>query len=265
MAASTRAFYNVEQLKHPHIREKFANSLDTKLYSHGPLSGSTTQQWDQLKKVVKETDKSTLGPKRRPHQDWVDDNDDAILQPLEEKRMAFSVWQNNMSSPTKRDRFKHLQRQTQAALRRMQDEIQHYCDTKNSNKFFGAIETVFGPPEPSNAQLKSANGNLLKEKKAINNRWREHFSDLLNRPSTVTSEVLDSIPQRSTINFLDRLPTLQELNVAIQQTSAGKAPGKDSIPADIFKAMGPIALDNFHTLLINIWEGGDMLQDGALK
>ncbi|KAI8519286.1 hypothetical protein Bbelb_025430 [Branchiostoma belcheri] len=268
-AAPTRAFYNVDQLKHPHIREKFANSLDTKLHSHGPLSGSTTQQWDQFKEVVKEAAKSSLGPKRRPHQDWFDDNDDAILELLEEKRKAFSVWQNDLSSPSKRHRFKQLQRQTQAALRRMQDEwwvmkaaeIQHYCDTKNSKKFFGALKTVFGPPKPSNAPLKSADGNLLKEKKAINNRWREHFSDLLNRPSTVSSEVLDSIPQRPTIDSLDCLPTLEELNVAINQTSAGKAPGKDSIPADIFKAMGPVALDNFHTLLINIWEEEDMPQE----
>ncbi|KAI8479243.1 hypothetical protein Bbelb_430220 [Branchiostoma belcheri] len=152
-----------------------------------------------------------------------------------------------MSSPTKRDRFKQLQRQTQATLRRMQDEwwvmkaaeIQHYCDTKNSKKFFGAIKTVFGPPKPSNAPLKSTDGNVLKEKQAIYSEFgsaRQH-------------------PQKTHHRFSRRLPTLQELNVAIQQTSAGKAPGKDSIPADIFKAMGPIALDSFHTLLTNIWEG----------
>ncbi|KAI8477889.1 hypothetical protein Bbelb_443750 [Branchiostoma belcheri] len=132
-----------------------------------------------------------------------------------------------MSSPTKRHRFKQLQRQTQATLHCMQDEwwvmkaaeIQHYCDTKNSKIFFGAIKTVFGPPKPSNAPLKSADGNLLKEKNAINKKWLEHFTALLNRPSMVSSQVLEKIPQRPNIDTLDCLPTLQELNVAIKQTN----------------------------------------------
>ena len=45
--------------------------------------------------------------------------------------------------------------------------------------------------------------SLLKEKSIINARWREHFSTLLNRPSTVDPTVLDQIPQKPVITSLD--------------------------------------------------------------
>ncbi|XP_038077400.1 uncharacterized protein LOC119745248 [Patiria miniata] len=142
--------------------------------------------------MMKETAQSTLGPKKRVHQDWFDENDKAIAQLLDDKRKAFMAWQNDMSSTSKRNCFKQLQSQAQAALRCMQDEwlekkadeVQLYADTKNSKMFFSSIKAVYGPSKPSTTPLLSANGTLLKEKSAINKRWREHFSTLLNRPST---------------------------------------------------------------------------------
>ena len=81
-----------------------------------------TQQWEQFKTLVKETAQSLLGPKKRVHQDWFDENDEAINKLLVEKQKAFTTWQNDLSSTSKKDHFKHLQSQAQAALRRMQNE-----------------------------------------------------------------------------------------------------------------------------------------------
>lgn len=90
--------------------------------SHGPLTGSPTQQWDQFSSMVKESAQSILGPKKRVHQDWFDENDQAITQLLDEKQKAFVAWQNDLSSISKRDHFKHLQHRAQTTLRHMQDE-----------------------------------------------------------------------------------------------------------------------------------------------
>ncbi|KAL8624767.1 hypothetical protein ACOMHN_002461 [Nucella lapillus] len=100
--------------------------------------------------MVKEAAQSTLGPKKRVHQDWFDENDDAITQLLDEKQKAYLAWQNDISSTSKRNHFKHLQRRAQTGLRRMQDEwwkkkadeVQLYADTKNSRMFFSALKAV---------------------------------------------------------------------------------------------------------------------------
>ncbi|KAL6484915.1 hypothetical protein MHYP_G00069600 [Metynnis hypsauchen] len=102
---------------------------------------------------------------------------------------------------------------------------------------------------------------LLKERSAINERWREHFSTLLNRPSTVDADTLELIPQRPVIDSLDLPPTLEEVEKAIQQSSSGKAPGMDGIPAEIYKAAGEGTLKTFHSIINCIWENEDVPQE----
>ena len=99
---------------------------------------------------------------------------------------------------------------------------------------------------------------LQKEKKNISDWWREHFIGLLNRLSTVDPAVLDQIPHKPTINSIDLLPTMEVVEKAIKQSSSNKAPGMDSIPVEIYKGMGPVTLEMFHSLLIYIWEEDDM-------
>ena len=129
--------------------------------------------------------------------------------------------------------------------------METYAVTKNSKLFFSAIKEVYGPTKPRTTPLLSADGStLLKEKSSINVRWREHFSTLLSRPSTVDPTVLDQIPQKPVITSLDLPPTIDEVSKAIKQTSLGKSPGMDWIPAEIFKSAGPVALEALHSVLI---------------
>ena len=84
------------------------------------------------------------------------------------------------------------------------DEIKTCAATKNSKMFFSAVKEVYDPTKPRTTPLLSAHGStLLKEKRSINTMWREHFSTLLNRPSTVNPTVLDQIPQKPMITSLD--------------------------------------------------------------
>ena len=53
----------------------FSNDLGDRLTAHGPLSGPTPQQWEQFKTLVTESVKLTIGPKKKVHQDWFDEND----------------------------------------------------------------------------------------------------------------------------------------------------------------------------------------------
>ena len=68
---------------------------------------------------------------------------------------------------------------------------------------FSAFKKVYGLTKPRTTPLMSADcSTLLKEKSTINARWREHFSTLLNRPSTVDPTVLDQIQQKPVITSL---------------------------------------------------------------
>ncbi|XP_076054495.1 uncharacterized protein LOC143033187 [Oratosquilla oratoria] len=259
MPKTIKPAYNVARLKNSQKRNEFADDLDDRLIAHGPLTGCPAQQWEQFKSLVTESARATIGPRKRIHQDWFDENYETIKSLLDNKQKAFIEWQNDLSFTSKHDRFKHLKRQAQTTLRKMQDkwwkdkaeEVQRYADTQNSKMFYSAIKEVYGPMKPCTAPL-------LKEKRSINARWREHFYTLLNRSSTVESHALNLITQKPTVHCLDLPLTMEEVMKTSSQTNSGKTPGMDGIPAEIFKSAGPVALESFFSLLTNIWEGEEI-------
>ena len=92
--------------------------------------------------------------------------------------------------------------------KRKAEEVEHHADRKNSKMFFSTIKAVYWPPKPCTTSLLTTDGTtVLKEKNSINDRRREHFSNLLNRHSTVNTAVLDQVPQKPTVGSLD-LPQL---------------------------------------------------------
>ena len=138
---------------------------------------------------------------------------------------------------------------------RKSGEVQIYADTHNSKKFFSALKAVCRPSKAESTPLQSADRSMLiKDQEGLRNRWAEHFSTLLNRPSTVDPTALEQVPQQTTLNDLDLTPSMDELTKAIQQTNYGRAPGKDGIPAEIYKATGPRAMEVFLDIIQSIWD-----------
>ena len=208
---TVRAAFDIAKLKKGLLYERFKDARDANIHN-ATLAEGSTQKWDQPKNVVNETAKAVLGPKQRIHQDWFDDKGKQITQLLQEKNNTFIAWQNKHSSQAKKDRYKHLKKQAQRKLREMKDtwwdrkaeKVQMYADIHNSNKFFRALKAVNGPSKPGSTPLLSADGSMLiKDQEDLRNRWAEHFSTLLNRPSSVDPTALQRVPQQPTLNDLD--------------------------------------------------------------
>ena len=265
-----RASYNVSKLRDVSHRQHFIEALDKKLTEEFNPSGDIVDKWTLFKTTLNETAKNTLGPKVRSHQDWFDENDEEIKATLQRRNKAFTDWQNDPSSLSKKERFRALQAQVQRDLREMQDswwnrkaeEVQQYADTHNARMFFSSLKAIYGPTPSTCSPLLSTDGNrLIKDQEGLLERWSEHFSSLLNRSSTVDPNALNQIPKRPLLEELDTPPDLQEIKKAIAQTSSGKASGKDNIPAEIYKVAGPKALESFHDIISQIWKEEQMPDD----
>ena len=101
------------------------------------------------------------------------------------------------------------------------------------------LKTVYGPQSSGTTPLLSADGtSLLTDKDAILKRWTEHFDSVLNRPSSINDDAINRLPQMECNLLLDEFPTVSETVKAIKLLSSGKAPGSDTIPAEIYKAGG---------------------------
>ena len=102
---------------------------------------------------------------------------------------------------------------------------------------------------------------LIKGQEGLRDRWAEHFSTLLNKPSTVDPIALEQVLQQPTLNDLDLPPSVDELCKALKQRNSGRASGKDGIPAEIYKAAGPRAMEVFLDIIQSICDQEHMPDD----
>jgi len=63
----------------------------------------------------------------------------------------------------------------------------------------------------------------------------QRYSELNSREDVITEEALNAIKCLPMLEELDSDPTLEELNPGLDSLASGKAPGKESIPAEVLK------------------------------
>jgi len=99
----------------------------------------------------------------------------------------------------------------------------------------------------------SADGAILiTDEKEIVGKWAEHFSDVLNRPSSINDEAIQRLAQVD-MNPNRNVLCEDEVAKAIKQMSSGKSPGPDGTPAEVFKSGGP-SLQKLTALFQSSWE-----------
>ena len=254
---------NISKLEQNSVRDNLSEDLDSKLRLLDLDLDRTDENWVALRDIVYNTALTHLGQNMRKHQDWFDDNNEEIQKLLDEKHQAYRVFQQDKSSESKKAAFNSSKGKVQAKLREMQDswlstkadEIQKYADSNHSKRFYDALKTIYGPQTSGTSPLLSADGStLFTEKNAILKRWAEHFNNVLNRPSCINDEAIARMPQVDINASLAEPPTEPEVQKAIRLLSNGKAPGSDSIPAEIYKAGGPVLLRKLTELFQTMWQ-----------
>ena len=229
---------------------------------------SSEKLW-QFKKIITETANAVLGARKCEYQDWFNKIYECITQQLHAKNPGpceVAKWPKLQIQ----GKFRHLRGQAQKGLHKMKDhwwdrkadELQKYADSNNSKQFFRVLRTIYGPTQSWPTPLLSADGStLIKDQDVLREQWSEHFSNILNRPSSVIATAHDQIPQHPTLDELDHLPSDIEIKKAIHHMNSNGAQGKDGIPAELYKCTGPEAFDVFCDILSNIREEEKMPKD----
>ncbi|CAB1107939.1 unnamed protein product [Ectocarpus sp. CCAP 1310/34] len=108
------------------------------------------------------------------------------------------------------------------------------------------------------------NGVLLRNRDDILQRWARFFSTLLNTKSpTLNPDIIERMTQRPATRDTQRLgdvPELEEVARATKGLKNWKAPGNDSLPAEMLKIDDdePFVQGHLYTILVKVWNGGDI-------
>ena len=122
--------------------------------------------------------------------------------------------------------------------------------------------------------IKDENGNLLRDKESIVQRWERFFGNLLNTKSpALQPSIAEKVQQRrkapppppgtrSQIGepiSLKAEPTSAETLQVVRTMVNWKAPGADSLPVELLKlddpTREPVVLKHFHAILVRVWRG----------
>ena len=223
---------NVQKLRDTSIRNNLVQEINTKIDSL-PHTDCIETEWNSLKFVVYETSKACLGKPERKHQDWFDEDDEKLERLLKERDKCRSNFLN-VSTRSNKAKLVKARRILQKYTRKMKsqwwekkaEEIQTASHKNDMKAFYNGLREIHGPQIKHPTQLLAADGvNVLTDKSQILNRFAQHFSQLLNVPSEIDYEALNSIEQRPTVSAFDEKPSFHETIKAIKETKEGKSPG----------------------------------------
>jgi hypothetical protein len=120
----------------------------------------------------------------------------------------------------------------------------------NSRTFFGITNELMKKRKPRTMIIKDSNNVLNTEKKKIAEEFREAFKQLLGKTVDTTEESITYL----TAEQEDKIPSKEEIEVAIKMHKNNKAPGQDSIISELLKNGGQKLMQEIWYLLKEIWK-----------
>jgi hypothetical protein len=215
----------IQQQYNVQVHNKFQN-----LYWSENLS-SAQERYDVFAQCIEQAAKETIPILARNRRPWVSRCSEEANKQREKAKAAFQKHRTDENYLTWR------QRATESRDSFIKDKNNYYenlctqateaAKANNSKELYKIIRTIASKKQKSNTHLvKMRDGSSPKNKDDLLAEWRSYFADLLNNPSTTSSNI--RIHASSTdlpINSDDF--TILEVRNAIRKLKNGKSPGDD--------------------------------------
>ena len=120
-------------------------------------------------------------------------------------------------------------------------------------RLFRLIRHASGKHSSLEFNLRDINGHIIPNLDGKIERWTQHFSQLLNRPTTRQID-FDFSALTEPYNIDCNAPTEEEITEIISRLKNAKSPGEDGIPAEIYKACNSVLVKPLYKLFCSIWE-----------
>ena len=254
---------DASKLKQDSKRKAFVKDICSRLDALQHSSEDEDESWTVFRDTVHSSAMNSLGPVSRNHQDWFDENDKKIQGLLEVKHQKHKTSPRNTSSVSSKAAYSNYVRQYRLGLETCKTPgwakrlmKSNHLQTERIWRSSLLHSKIYGPQSSETTPILSADGtSLLTDKESIlKKKWAEQFDGVLNRPSSINDEGIKRLPGVECNPLLDELPTLSETVKTIKLWSSFKAPGSDTIPAEIYEAGGPLVAEKptelFHKICV---------------
>ena len=262
--------FPVRSLSHPEQQQKFQTSVaeglrhtvaGQPLSEDGVSSGESQERLQSLIDVLTEAGTS-LDREERRRTGWFEEAEEWLGPLIAEKRRAWKMVVA-CDSETEWEKYRNLRSQVRGAVRKAKNDFYlrkakeaDFDSKRHPWKEVRSLMDEFRPRRPPPVDVVcerdgSHCGN-------VNRRWREHFTEVLNVPSSVhesTEDVLQDVVENDDLD-LEAEPTIEEVEEALSHMRRGTAAGQDGIPPEALKCGGQAVVEALHRIFVTVWREG---------
>lgn len=200
------------------------------------------EMWHGFKSSVSQVSMEVLGqrPRKRKEQHLSEKTKDLLAKRGEFKR-------RDPESDANRSEYSRLNKLVKKSSRtddnnwalRMASELEEAASKGQQREVWQKIYVISGKKKRQSAAVRDRSGVLIADPHAQKERWKEHFSELLNPPAREADlSDLDHISPQPNFEYLadtDEAPTGNEVVDALKKLKNHKSPGVDGITNEQLK------------------------------
>ena len=222
-----------------------------KKFDVSALRSSTTNDNDTVvdpQKGLIEVSLETLGSKQQRQPDWLSDNAEILELLFQQRNNWYAKWLSSGSSGDK-ETFARASRDARRAVRHAKNGWFLRKAQKAQQGRFGGKEVwqcirdmqhaCTGLVPVRSGTIKDELGNPCTSEEEREQRWRRHFTGVLNQQSQFNAEELERVVQRTLRPHLAELPSEEELVGAVNNLKNRKAGGESEILQEVREVLRP--------------------------
>ncbi|VDO74950.1 unnamed protein product [Schistosoma margrebowiei] len=159
-------------------------------------------------------------------------------------QVEYTEVNRQVKKSTRTDKRKYVEYLAMTAEKAVREE--------NMKQLYDTIKKLSGHHSKPERPVKSKEGKVVTNIEEQQNRWVEHFKELLNRPAPLNPPNIEAAPTDLTIDV--RPPAFKEISMAIRQIKSDKAVRPNNFPAKALKADVAANARILHILFNKVWD-----------
>jgi hypothetical protein len=255
-----RPRFDTSKLKTATQQKEFAVTLSNRFQALADLEdGSLEKKWERVKSTFNSTAEEVLGFRKREFKSWLSEE---TVKKVEERRtlkQQIGSAKTRLQKQRAQEEYNHMNREVKKSARkdkrdlvdRLATEAEEATEKQDMKTLHDITRQLSGRRTNTDRPVKDKDGNTLSKTQDQLDRWKEHFSCLLNGQQVENPPVIED-GEDLDVNIGPI--TREEVVKAVHKIKNRKAPGPDSIPPEALKADPGTTADILVSLLQEAWE-----------
>ena len=264
--------YDTLKLQSNEVRNSFVLTLRNRfscLQDEEPTTGVIEKQWTCVKEAYNKAAESVLGQRREKSKPWISEDSWGKIDQRKSIKRKIENTRSERVKEQKREEYRQQDREVKHSVKNdkqlwlegLAKEAEESMQKGNLKAVYSTTKKICNQQTRRMDSVKDKNGCLLSTEQEVQQRWHEHFREVLNRPEPAFPV---EVPEE---DFLEEIVVSEEplskgeIIETVQELKTGKAAGYDEVSPDVLKADPATTADILESLLKRIWELESMPED----